>query len=90
VANWRFHIKQWDHGQHTPLGEFFLIVPGDTMEEARQALMTDIEYWASINQICKADHNQKNQPYPPQIYVFYKGVHTQILDVKRVRDNASN
>lgn len=90
MAKWRIHVKQWERTQLTPINEFWLIVPGDTADEARSTLLKDIEYWASINQIAKADHNVKNEPFPPQVYIFYKGVHTQVYEIVRVRDNAKN
>jgi hypothetical protein len=90
-VKWRIHFKQYQRTTLRPFNEFWWVVEGNTAEEARQNLLNNIEYWASINQLADADHNAKNQPYPPYVPTVYKkNVLTQIYEVVRVRDNASN
>ena len=90
MAFWRIHFKQWERTQLTPVNEFWWVVEADTADLARKTLIEDIEYWSSINIINRADHNAKVPSLPPQVPIVWKGVHTQIYEVKRVREQSSN
>lgn len=90
MPKYRIHFKQSERTQLTPINSFHWVVEADSPEEARKTLVKDIEYWSSINLICRADHNQKNQPYPPIIPIVWKGVKLTIYSVRRVREQSSN
>lgn len=90
MAKWRIHFKQWERTQLTPICEFWWVVEADTADLARKTLLEDIDYWSSVNLLNRADHNNKNGPWPSKVPIVWKGVHTQIYEVKRVREQSSN
>lgn len=90
MPKFRVHFKQWERTQLTPINEFWWVVEAADEEGARHEIHHNIEYWSSINLINRADHNNKNGPWPPQVPIVWKGVHTQIYEVKRVREQSSN
>jgi hypothetical protein len=90
MCKWQVHFKQWERTQLTPINEFWWVVEAEDEAGARNEIMTNIEKWSSINLINRVAHYAKVPDQSPYVPVVWKGVHTQIISVKRVRDASGN